>query len=189
MLELCEMEKHEVRIMLSKTGINAMASVSGVCMVDSHLLISVPAFLWFIISAYCLYRKFAAKSWHFAINICIAKLHLNMLIQATRQSSFVWLIRENPIRKHFWPRKPKFPIFAKSEIFCYCNKKFPLLQWKFFFIVITGFFCYIGIFAFSVKYYYHKTAIKKRKTSFFRSSALCELLFIIAKFGLCILYV
>lgn len=61
MLEWCEMEKHEVRIMLSKTGINAMASVSGVCMVDSHPLVSVPAFLWFAISAYCLYRKFAAK--------------------------------------------------------------------------------------------------------------------------------
>lgn len=62
MLEWCEMEKHEVRIMLSKTGINAMASVSGVCMVDSHPLVSVPAFAWFIISAYCLYRKFVTKS-------------------------------------------------------------------------------------------------------------------------------
>lgn len=61
MLEWCEMEKHEVRIMLSKTGINAMASVSGVCMVDSHPLVSVPAFLWFAISAYCIYRRFSAK--------------------------------------------------------------------------------------------------------------------------------
>lgn len=61
MLQWCELEKHEVRIMLSKTGINAMASVSGFCMVDSHPLIAVPAFLWFIISAYCIYRRFSAK--------------------------------------------------------------------------------------------------------------------------------
>lgn len=58
MLEWCELEKHEVRIMLSKTGINAMASVSGVCMVESHPLIAVPAFVWFVVSTYCLYRKF-----------------------------------------------------------------------------------------------------------------------------------
>lgn len=58
MLEWCELEKHEVRIMLAKTGINAMASVSGVCMVDSHPLIAFPAFIWFVVSTYCLYRKF-----------------------------------------------------------------------------------------------------------------------------------
>lgn len=58
MLEWCELEKHEIRIMLSKTGINAMASVSGVCMVDSHPLIAFPAFVWFVVSTYCLYKKF-----------------------------------------------------------------------------------------------------------------------------------
>lgn len=58
MLQWCELEKHEVRIMLSKTGINAMASVSGVCMVDSHPLIAFPAFVWFVVSTYCLYRNF-----------------------------------------------------------------------------------------------------------------------------------
>lgn len=58
MLDWCEMEKQEVRIMLSKTGVNAMASLSGICMADSHPIIAVPALLWFAASAYCLYRRF-----------------------------------------------------------------------------------------------------------------------------------